>query len=116
MSKTLDTTHKATYIVVIKDIINNVVVKSFIASTTLSQLWSELEVFYGSANIRSKKTGNLEDPILLAPSDYRAIVLGEVLDTGVIKTYTFDVSRSVYQMLSYFGSSQWSKSREQRTE
>lgn len=108
--------YKTNYIVVIKDTVHNVLVKSFIANTTLTSLWNELTMFYGSSNIRSLKTGNLEDPVLLCPKDYRAIVLGEVLDTGVIKVFDSDVSRSIDDLLSYFESSQWSKSREQRTE
>lgn len=108
--------YKTNYIVVIKDTAHNVLVKSFIANTTLTSLWNELTLFYGSSNLRSQKTGNLEDPVLLAPKDYRAIVLGEVLDTGVIKVFDTDISRGIDDLLSYFSSSQWSKSREQRTE
>lgn len=118
MSNTLDLTnsYKTNYIVIIKDIAHDVLVKTFIANTNLSSLWNELTMFYGSANIRSQKTGNLEDPVLLAPKDYRAIVLGEVLDTGVIKVYDSDLSRGIDDLLAYFDASQWSKSREQRTE
>lgn len=108
--------YKTNYIVVIKDTAHNVLVKSFIANTTLTALWNELTLFYGSSNIRSFKTGNLEDPVLLAPKDYRAIVLGEVLDTGVIKVFDSDISRSIDELLTYFESSQWSKSRDKRTE
>lgn len=118
MSNTLDNSnsYKTNYIVVIKDIANDFLVKSFIANTTLTSLWNELVMFYGSSNIRSKKTGNLEDPVLLSPHDYRAIVLGEVLDTGVIKVFDSDISRGIDELLAYFDASQWSKSREQRTE
>ncbi len=108
--------YKTNYIVVIKDTAHNVLVKSFIANTTLTSLWNELTMFYGSSNIRSLKTGNLEDPVLLCPKDYRAIVLGEVLDTGVIKVFDTDVSRGIDDLLSYFESSQWSKSRDKRSE
>lgn len=108
--------YKTNYIVIIKDTTHDVLVKSFIANTTLTSLWNELTMFYGSSNIRSLKTGNLEDPVLLAPKDYRAIVLGEVLDTGVIKVFDTDISRSIDDLLTYFEASQWSKSREQRTE
>jgi hypothetical protein len=108
--------YKTNYIVVIKDTAHNVLVKSFIANTTLTSLWNELTVFYGSSNIRSLNTGNLEDPVLLCPKDYRAIVLGEVLDTGVIKVFDSDVSRGIDDLLSYFEASQWSKSRDKRTE
>lgn len=108
--------YKTNYIVVIKDTAHNVLVKSFIANTTLTSLWNELTMFYGSTNLRSQKTGNLEDPVLLCPKDYRAIVLGEVLDTGVIKVFDTDVSRGIDDLLTYFEASQWSKSREQRTE
>lgn len=108
--------YKSSFIVVVKDVAHDVLVKSFIASTTLSQLWNELTMFYGSSNIRSLKTGTLEDPVLLCPKDYRAIVLGEVLSTGVIKVFDSDISRSIDELLTYFESSQWSKSREQRTE
>lgn len=118
MSNSLDYSYsyKTNYIVVIKDTAHNVLVKSFIANTTLTSLWNELTMFYGSSNIRSLKTGNLEDPVLLAPKDYRAIVLGEVLDTGVIKVFDTDVSRGIDDLLTYFESSQWSTSREKRTE
>lgn len=118
MSNSLDysNSYKTNYIVVIKDTAHNVLVKSFIANTTLTSLWNELTIFYGSSNIRSQKTGNLEDPVLLAPKDYRAIVLGEVLDTGVIKVFDADLSRGIDELLAYFDASQWSKSREQRTE
>lgn len=118
MSNSLDysNSYKTNYIVVIKDTAHNVLVKSFIANTTLTSLWNELTMFYGSSNIRSQKTGNLEDPVLLAPTDYRAIVLGEVLDTGVIKVFDSDISRGIDDLLTYFESSQWSKSREKRTE
>lgn len=108
--------YKTNYIVVIKDTAHDVLVKSFIANSTLTSLWNELTIFYGSSNIRSLKTGNLEDPVLLAPKDYRAIVLGEVLDTGVIKVFDTDISRGIDDLLTYFESSQWSKSREQCTE
>lgn len=108
--------YKTNYIVVIKDSAHNVLVKSFIANTTLTSLWNELTMFYGSSNLRSQKSGNLEDPVLLAPKDYRAIVLGEVLDTGVIKVFDTDISRGIDDLLTYFSSSQWSKSREQRNE
>lgn len=107
--------HKANYIVVIKDTAHDVLVKSFIANTTLASLWNDLVVFYGSANFRSLKSGNLEDPVLLSPKDYSAIVLGEVLDTGVIKIFDSDVSRSIDEMISSFSFSQWSE-RAKRTE
>ena len=118
MSNTQDysNSYKTNYIVIIKDTAHDVLVKTFIANTTLSSLWNELTMFYGSTNLRSLKTGNLEDPVLLAPKDYRAIVLGEVLDTGVIKVFDTDVSRSIDDLLTYFDASQWSKSREKRTE
>lgn len=116
ISTDLSNSYKTNYIVVIKDTAHNVLVKSFIANTTLTSLWNELTMFYGSSNIRSQKTGNLEDPVLLCPKDYRAIVLGEVLDTGVIKVFDTDISRGIDDLLTYFESSQWSKSREQRTE
>lgn len=108
--------YKTNYIVVIKDTVHDVLVKSFIANTTLSALWTELEMYYGTSNLRSQKTGTLEDPVLLSPKDYRAIILGEVLDTGVIKVYDSDLSRGIDELLSFFDASQWSKSREQRTE
>lgn len=108
--------YKTNYIVIIKDTAHDVLVKTFIANTTLSSLWTELTMFYGSSNLRSQKTGNLEDPVLLAPKDYRAIVLGEVLDTGVIKVFDTDISRGIDDLLAYFDASQWSKSREHRTE
>lgn len=118
MSNSLDLTnsYKTNYIVVIKDTAHNVLVKSFIANTTLTSLWNELTMFYGSSNIRSLKTGNLEDPVLLFPKDYRAIVLGEVLDTGVIKVFDSDVSRGIDDLLTCFESSQWSQSRGKRSE
>lgn len=118
MSNSLDLTnsYKTNYIVVIKDTAHNVLVKSFIANTTLTSLWNELTMFYGSSNIRSLTTGNLEDPVLLCPKDYRAIVLGEVLDTGVIKVFDTDISRGIDDLLTYFESSQWSQSREKRSE
>lgn len=118
MSNSLDysNSYKTNYIVVIKDTAHNVLVKSFIANTTLTSLWNELTMFYGSSNIRSLKSGNLEDPVLLCPKDYRAIVLGEVLDTGVIKVFDTDVSRGIDDLLTYFESSQWSKSRDRRSE
>ncbi len=116
ISTDLSNSYKTNYIVVIKDTAHNVLVKSFIANTTLTSLWNELTMFYGSSNIRSQKTGNLEDPVLLCPKDYCAIVLGEVLDTGVIKVFDTDISRGIDDLLTYFESSQWSKSREQRTE
>lgn len=108
--------YKTNYIVIVKDTAHDVLVKTFIANTTLTSLWNELTMFYGSSNLRSQKTGNLEDPVLLAPKDYRAIVLGEVLDTGVIKVFDTDISRGIDDLLAYFDASQWSKSREQRTE
>lgn len=108
--------YKTNYIVIVKDTAHDVLVKTFIANTTLTSLWNELTVFYGSSNLRSQKTGNLEDPVLLCPKDYRAIVLGEVLDTGVIKVFDTDISRGIDDLLAYFEASQWSKSREQRTE
>lgn len=118
MSNSLDysNSYKTNYIVCIKDTAHDVLVKTFIANTTLSSLWNELTLFYGSSNIRSQKTGTLEDPVLLCPKDYRAIVLGEVLDTGVIKVFDSDISRGIDDLLSYFESSQWSQSREKRTE
>lgn len=118
MANSIDLTnsYKTNYIVVIKDVSHDFLVKSFIANTTLSSLWNELEMYYGSSNLRSQKSGNLEDPVLLCPKDYRAIVLGEVLDTGVIKVYDADLSRGIDELLAYFDASQWSKSREQRTE
>lgn len=116
ITQDISNSYKSNYIVVIKDTAHNVLVKSFIANTTLSSLWNELTLFYGSSNIRSLKTGNLEDPVLLCPSDYRAIVLGEVLDTGVIKVFDTDVSRGIDDLLTYFASSQWSKSRDKRTD
>ena len=115
-SQEYSNSYKTNYIVIIKDTAHNVLVKTFIANTTLTSLWNELIMFYGSSNIRSLKTGNLEDPVLLAPKDYRAIVLGEVLDTGVIKVFDSDISRGIDELLTYFAASQWSKSREQRTE
>lgn len=115
-SSNLSNSTKTNYIVVIKDVVNDVLIKSFITNTTLPQLWHDLEVYYGSLNVRSHKSGNLEDPVLLSPKDYRAIVLGEVKDTGVIKVYDVDLSRGVYDFLASFDSSYWSKSREQRTE
>ena len=118
MANSIDLTnsYKTNYIVVIKDVSHDVLVKSFIANTTLSSLWNELEMYYGTSNLRSQKSGNLEDPVLLCPKDYRAIILGEVLDTGVIKVYDADLSRGIDELLAYFDASQWSKSREQRTE
>ena len=116
ISQDSSNSYKTNYIVIIKDIAHNVLVKSFIANTTLSSLWNELTMFYGSSNLRSLKSGNLEDPVLLAPKDYRAIVLGEVLDTGVIKVFDADISRSIDELLAYFDASQWSQSREKRTE
>lgn len=116
ISQEYSNSYKTNYIVVIKDTVHDVLVKTFIANSTLTSLWNELTIFYGSSNIRSLKTGNLEDPVLLAPKDYRAIVLGEVLDTGVIKVFDTDISRGIDDLLTYFESSQWSKSREQRTE
>lgn len=115
-SQDYSNSYKTNYIVIIKDTVHDVIVKTFIANTTLSSLWNELTIFYGSSNIRSQKTGNLEDPVLLCPSDYRAVVLGEVLDTGVIKVYDSDVSRCIDSLLDNFNASQWSKSRELRTE
>lgn len=115
-STDLSNSYKTNYIVAIKDVSHNVLVKVFIANTTLSALWNELEMYYGSANLRSLKTGNLEDPVLLAPGAYRAVVLGEVLDTGVIKLFDDDLSRGIEELLAFFDSSQWSKSREKRTE
>ena len=108
--------YKTNYIVVIKDTVHDVLVKSFIANTTLPSLWNELTMFYGSLNIRSLKTGNLEDPVLLSPKDYKAIVLGEVLDTGVIKVFDNVLSRRIDYLLDTFNASQWSLSREHRTE
>lgn len=108
--------YKTNYIVVIKDVVHDVLIKSFIANTTLPSLWNELSMFYGSTNIRSQKTGTLEDPVLLTPKDYRAIVLGEILDTGVIKVFDSDISRGIVDLLSFFDDSQWFKSRELRTE
>lgn len=116
ISQDYSNSYKTNYIVIIKDTAHNVLVKSFIANTTLSSLWNELTMFYGSSNLRSLKSGNLEDPVLLAPKDYRAIVLGEVLDTGVIKVFDADISRSIDELLAYFDASQWSQSREKRTE
>lgn len=116
MSNTQDYSYKTNYIVIVKDTVHDVLVKTFIANTTLTSLWNELTMFYGSTNIRSLKTGNLEDPVLLSPKDYRAIVLGEVLDTGVIKVFDTDISRSIDDLLVSFDASQWSKSRDQRTE
>ena len=116
ISTDLSNSYKTNYIVVIKDIAHNVLVKSFIANVTLSSLWNELTMFYGSSNIRSQKTGNLEDPVLLCPKDYRAIVLGEVLDTGVIKVFDTDISSSIDDLLSRFEASQWSKSRDKYSE
>ena len=116
ISSDLTNSYKTNYIVVIKDVTHDVLVKSFIASTTLTALWNELQMFYGSSNLRSQKTGNLEDPVLLSPKDYRAIVLGEVLDTGVIKIFDSDLSRGIDELLAYFDASQWSKSREHRSE
>lgn len=115
-SQDYSNSYKTNYIVIVKDTAHNVLVKSFIANTTLSSLWNELTMFYGSSNLRSLKSGNLEDPVLLAPKDYRAIVLGEVLDTGVIKVFDADISRSIDELLAYFDASQWSQSREKRTE
>lgn len=115
-SQDYSNSYKTNYIVVIKDTAHDVLVKTFIASTTLTSLWNELTMFYGSTNLRSLKTGNLEDPVLLAPKDYRAIVLGEVCDTGVIKVFDTDVSRGIDDLLTYFDASQWSKSRDKRTE
>ncbi len=115
-SSNYPSSYKTNYIVVIKDTAHDVLIKSFIANTTLPSLWNELSMFYGSTNLRSQKSGNLEDPVLLVPKDYRAIVLGEVLDTGVIKVFDSDVSRSIDELLSYFDDSQWFKSRELRTE
>ena len=118
MSNTQDysNSYKTNYIVIVKDTVHDVLVKTFIANTTLTSLWNELSMFYGSTNLRSLKTGNLEDPVLLSPKDYCAIVLGEVLDTGVIKVFDTDISRSIDELLSYFDASQWSKSRDKRTE
>lgn len=108
--------YKTNYIVVIKDTAHNVLVKSFIANITLTSLWNELTMFYGSSNLRSQKTGSLEDPVLLCPKDYRAIVLGEVCDTGVIKVFDTDISRGIDDLLTYFEASQWSKSCDKRSE
>ena len=116
ISQDYSNSYKTNYIVIIKDTTHDVLVKTFIANTTLTSLWNELTMFYGSSNIRSLKSGNLEDPVLLCPKDYRAIVLGEVLDTGVIKVFDTDISRSIDDLLAYFDACQWSKSREQRTE
>ena len=108
--------YKTNYIVVVKDTAHNVLVKSFIANTTLNSLWNELTMFYGSSNLRSQKSGILEDPVLLCPSDYRAIVLGEVLDTGVIKVFDTDISRGIDALLDNFNASSWNKTRELRSE
>lgn len=116
ISNDLSNSYKTNYIVIVKDTAHDVLVKTFIANTTLTSLWNELSMFYGSTNIRSQKTGTLEDPVLLAPKDYRAIVLGEVLDTGVIKVFDSVISRGIDDLLAYFDASQWSKSREHRTE
>lgn len=118
MSNSFDysNSYKTNYIVIIKDTAHDVLVKTFIANTTLTSLWNELTMYYGSANIRSQKSGNLEDPVLLCPSDYRAVVLGEVLDTGVIKVYDSDVSRGIDSLLDNFNASSWNKTRELRTE
>lgn len=116
ISQDYSNSYKTNYIVIIKDTAHDVLVKTFIANTTLTSLWNELTMFYGSTNLRSLKSGNLEDPVLLAPKDYRAIVLGEVCDTGVIKVFDTDISRSIDDLLAYFDASQWSKSREQLTE
>lgn len=115
-SQDYSNSYKTNYIVIIKDTAHDVLVKTFIANTTLTSLWNELTMFYGSTNLRSQKTGNLEDPVLLCPKDYRAIVLGEVLDTGVIKVFDTDISRGIDDLLTYFEASQWSKSRDKRTE
>ncbi len=116
ISQDSSNSYKTNYIVIIKDTAHDVLVKTFIANTTLSSLWNELTMFYGSTNLRSLKSGNLEDPVLLAPKDYRAIVLGEVCDTGVIKVFDTDISRGIDDLLTYFESSQWSKSRDKCTE
>ena len=116
ISQDYSNSYKTNYIVIIKDTAHDVLVKTFIANTTLTSLWTELTMFYGSTNLRSLKSGNLEDPVLLAPKDYRAIILGEVCDTGVIKVFDTDISRSIDDLLANFGASQWSKSREQLTE
>lgn len=105
--------HKTNFIVLIKDCVHHVLVKAFIANTTLPSLWNELMAFYGSSNIRSLKSGVLEDPVLLAPKDYFVIVKGEVCDTGVIKLYDSDISCSIDDLLSDFNATQWSKSRDQ---
>lgn len=115
-SPDFSSSYKTNYIVVVKDTVHDVLVKSFIANTTLTSLWNELTVFYGSSNVRSLQTGNLEDPVLLSPKDYKAIVLGEVLDTGVIKVFDTVVSRRIDYLLDTFNASPWSLSREQRTE
>lgn len=115
ISQDYSNSYKTNYIVIIKDTAHDVLVKTFIANTTLTSLWNELTMFYGSTNLRSLKTGNLEDPVLLAPKDYRAIVLGEVCDTGVIKVFDTDISRCIDDLLAYFDASQWSKSRESLT-
>lgn len=115
-SQDYSNSYKTNYIVIIKDTAHDVLVKTFIANTTLTSLWNELTMFYGSTNLRSQKTGNLEDPVLLCPSDYRAVVLGEVLDTGVIKVYDSDVSRGIDSLLDNFNASSWNKTRELRTE
>lgn len=116
ISQDYSNSYKTNYIVIIKDTVHDVLVKTFIANTTLTSLWNELTMFYGSSNLRSLKTGNLEDPVLLAPKDYRAIVLGEVCDTGVIKVFDSDISRGIDDLLTYFEASQWSKSRDKRSE
>lgn len=115
-SQDYSNSYKTNYIVIIKDTAHDVLVKTFIANTTLTSLWNELTMFYGSTNLRSQMSGNLEDPVLLCPSDYRAVVLGEVLDTGVIKVYDSDVSRGIDSLLDNFNASSWNKTRELRTE
>lgn len=107
---------KTNYIVIVQDVVHDVLVKSFIANSSLASLWNELTVYYGSLNLRSKKSGTLDDPVLLCPSDYKVIVLGEVLDTGVIKVFDTDISRSISDILAFFDNSQWSQSNDQRTE
>ena len=57
ISTDLSNSYKTNYIVAIKDVCHNVLIKTFIANTTLSALWNELEMFYGSSNIRSLKSG-----------------------------------------------------------
>lgn len=115
MSNSQDFSRKTNYIVIVKDVAHDVLVKSFIANSSLASLWNELTMYYGSMNLRSKKTGNLEDPVLLCPSDYKVIVLGEVLDTGVIKVFDTEIYRSISDILVFFDHSEWSDSNDQLT-